>query len=205
MTTGARRATRNPLALAVLAYLAERPMHPYELGKLLKERNQQESIKYKHSSLYMVIEQLARAGHVTEHETRRDTGRPERTLYALTADGRDELHRWMREAVAAPVKEYRQFEAALALIVVLPPADVLDLLEQRHRALSEQADRIRSTVAAALGEDTDPLFLIEDEYRLALIDAETAFIQRFRRRITRNEPTFGRFWREFHADRPGQR
>lgn len=202
MTTGARRATRNPLALAVLAYLAERPMHPYELGKLLKERNQQESIKYRHSSLYMVIEQLARVGHVVEHETRRDSRHPERTVYALTAEGRDELHNWMREAVAAPVKEYRQFEAALALIAVLPPADVLDLLAQRHRALEEQAGRIRSRAAAAIDDGADPLFLIEDDYRLALIEAETAFIQRFQHRIAGNEPTFGRFWREFHADRP---
>lgn len=34
--TGSRR---NPLGLAVLAYLAERPMHPYELGKLLTEHD----------------------------------------------------------------------------------------------------------------------------------------------------------------------
>ena len=34
----------NPLALAVLALLFERPMHPYEMGLLLKQRNKEESI-----------------------------------------------------------------------------------------------------------------------------------------------------------------
>ena len=139
-----RRATSNPLALAVLAYLAERPMHPYEMGKLLKERNQQESIKYKHSSLYMVIEQLSRAGYVAERETLRETRRPERTVYELTSAGRKELRDWMSDLVSVPAKEYRQFEAALALIVVLPPGHVVELLEQRRRLLSDQVDRIRS-------------------------------------------------------------
>ena len=32
----------NPLGLVVLAFLQERPMHPYELGRLLKSRNKQE-------------------------------------------------------------------------------------------------------------------------------------------------------------------
>ncbi len=196
MTT--RRAIRNPLALAVLAYLAERPMHPYELGKLLKERNQQESINYKHSSLYMVVEQLARAGYITEQEILRKARRPERTVYALTTAGRDELQRWMHDLVSVPTKEYRQFEAALALIVVLPPADVVDLLEQRKRALADQAKQIRATVRTALAHNTDPLFLIEDEYRLTLLEAEQAFIQRFRQQIT-DSPDFGRFWRELHS------
>ena len=29
---------RNPLALAVLVCLAERPMHPYEVGTVLRQR-----------------------------------------------------------------------------------------------------------------------------------------------------------------------
>lgn len=169
-----RRSIRNPLALAVLAYLAEQPMHPYQLGKLLQERNQQESIRYKHSSLYMVIEQLHRAGHIIQQETVRDARRPERTVYALTTMGRHELRDWMHELVSVPAKEYRQFEAALALIVVLPPTDLLDLLEQRQRALVKQADQIQSRMQFALNQSTDPLFLIEDEYRLALLDAETS-------------------------------
>lgn len=196
MTT--RRAIRNPLALAVLAYLAERPMHPYELGKLLKERNQQESINYKHSSLYMVVEQLDRAGYITEQEILRKARRPERTVYALTTAGRDELQRWMHDLVSVPTKEYRQFEAALALIVVLPPADMVDLLEQRQRALADQANQIRATVRTALAHNTDPLFLIEDEHRLTLLEAEQSLIQRFSQQIT-DSPDFGRFWREVHS------
>lgn len=193
----ARRVISNPLALAVLAYLAERPMHPYELGKLFTARNQQESIRYRHSSLYMVVEQLRRAAFVVPVETQRESRRPERTIYALTEAGRAELQGWMRELVATPVKEYRQFEAALSLIVVLPPATVRGLLDDRLGALTAEADRIRARIEAS---DVDPIFLVEHEYRLALLDAEREFVRGLAERIEGAGHTgFGRFWREFHA------
>lgn len=192
-----RGTVRNPLALAVLAYLMEQPMHPYELGKLLKERDTRQSIKYKHASLYMVVEQLSRDGYIEAQETVREGQRPERTVYRLTHSGRTELHDRMRELVCVPAKEYLQFEAALALIAVLPPEEVAELLEQRHRALAEQAEQLQSSVRNAL--EVDQLFLIEYHYRLGLIEAEQRFIEWFRGLILRGGATFGRSWRQFHA------
>ncbi|WP_316527069.1 hypothetical protein [Kitasatospora brasiliensis] len=43
------------------------------------------------------MEQLREAGFVAERETVRDIRRPERTVCALTAEGRAELDDWMRE------------------------------------------------------------------------------------------------------------
>ena len=37
-----RRKVSNPLALAVLACLAERPMHPYEMSTTMRERGKHE-------------------------------------------------------------------------------------------------------------------------------------------------------------------
>lgn len=81
----------------------------------------------------------------------------------------------MRDLISTPAKEYRQFEAALALIVVLPPPEVAGLLIQRRQALHGQADRIRETLRAGQEADTDPVFLIENEYQLALVEAELGF------------------------------
>lgn len=186
----------NPLALVVLAFLIERPMHPYELGKLLKQRNKQESIKYRHASLYMVVEQLRRKGFIEAQKTVRKGQLPERTVYALTESGRVELLKEMRDLVAVPAKEYPRFEAALALILVLPPAEVVDLLEQRQHALAEQADRLRSRVRDQ--QEMDQLFLIEYEYQLVLVEAEQRFVQRFREQILQGAENFGEFWRRLH-------
>ncbi|MDX6428839.1 MAG: hypothetical protein QOE54_1205, partial [Streptosporangiaceae bacterium] len=95
-----RRKVANPLALAVLAFLLMEPMHPYELGRRLQETDKDRSFKYNRGSLYMVVKQLRKAGFIIEQETVRDTQRPERTVYALTGEGRQELHDWLCDLVA---------------------------------------------------------------------------------------------------------
>src|ERR1700745_230142 len=109
----------NPLALAVLALLFERPMHPYEMGVILKQRHKEESIKLRYGSLYTVIDLLPRRSFIVARENGRDGRPPERTGYEITAAGRDELRAWMTDLIAEPVKEYPQFEAALCLLPVL--------------------------------------------------------------------------------------
>ncbi len=67
-----KRKVGNLLALAVLSYLVQRPMHPYELSRTLRDNGDDRSIKFNHGSLYMVVQQLAKAGFVAEHETTRE-------------------------------------------------------------------------------------------------------------------------------------
>ena len=129
----------NPLALAVLALLFERPMHPYEMGVLLRQRHKEESIKFRYGSLYTVIEYLLQREFIVARETARDGRRPERTVYELTAAGREELRAWMADLIAQPVKEYPQFEAALCLMPVLPPDEVLALLRRRLELITQNA------------------------------------------------------------------
>ena len=66
-----KRKVGNLLALAVLSLLSQQAMHPYELGRNLREHGDDRSIKFNHGSLYMVVGQLARAGFITEQETTR--------------------------------------------------------------------------------------------------------------------------------------
>ena len=79
-----RRKVSNPLALAVLACLAERPMHPYEMSTTMRERGKHESIKLNYGSLYSVVESLHKHGLIAPRETVKDGRRPERTVYEIT-------------------------------------------------------------------------------------------------------------------------
>ena len=189
-----RRKVANPLALAVLAELLVEPMHPYEMGRRLKEHGKDRNIKYNRGSLYMVVEQLKKAGFVTEGETVRDTQRPERTLYALTDEGRDEFYDWMRELVAQPRHEYPQFGVALSLLSVLSPAEAVELLTQRLAALTEETDEIRATVQAATEGGLPWVFLVEEEYRLAVLDAESRFVTGLIESL--KQPDYVRAWQE---------
>jgi DNA-binding PadR family transcriptional regulator len=72
-----KRKVGNLLALAVLSYLSQRAMHPYELSRTLRDNGDARSIKFNHGSLYMVVGQLATAGFIAEQETNRDGQRPD--------------------------------------------------------------------------------------------------------------------------------
>jgi DNA-binding PadR family transcriptional regulator len=195
-----KRQVGNLLALAVMSYLSQQPMHPYELGRTLNEHGDARSIKFNNGSLYMVVGQLAKAGYITELETSRAGQRPERTVYALTDAGRAEFRDWLRELVAEPHHEYPHFVAALSLIAALPPSDVLPLLGHRLERLQETRAEIRGLIDRTLAEGVPELFLIEEEYRLALLDAEISFVERFIGKITDSGTGWGRAWAQFHGD-----
>lgn len=200
----ARRKVGNPLALAVLALLAEKPRHPYDMGRTMRERHHEESIKLNYGSLYMVVEQLTRAGFIAAGETVRDAARPERTVYTITESGRAELDDWMRELLSTPHKEFRDFEAGLALAGILPPADVVALLRLRCRRLAEEITRLGDEIDGTVASGVEPIFLVEDEYRLALVDAELGFVRRLLDLIE-HDPGFTRTWRAYHENRGNSR
>ena len=170
-----RRAVSNPLALAVLATLRQAPMHPYEMAATMRSQGKEHSIKLNYGSLYTVVDNLARHGFIEAVEARREGRRPERTVYQLTAAGQAELDDWMAELIAEPVKEYPQFEAALAELAVIPPDRVLPLLRERIAGLVKHIGEVRAELS---GVPWLPrLFMIETEYHLAMQEAELAWVR----------------------------
>jgi hypothetical protein len=148
----------------------------------------------------MVAGQLAKAGFVTEQETGRQGQRPERTVYTLTDAGRDELRDWLRELVQQPQHEYPAFVAALSLITALPPSQVLDLLRTRLTHLAQQRAEIRGLIDTSLASGVPGLFLIEEEYRLALLRTESAFVDGLIKKIGDPATDWTRTWAEFHGE-----
>jgi DNA-binding PadR family transcriptional regulator len=196
MAMAKRRKVGNLLGLAVLSYLTREPMHPYELGRTLREHGDARSIKFNHGSLYMVVQQLEKAGFVRARETTREGQRPERTVYELTDAGRAEMREWLRELVEEPQHEYPSFVAALSLVAALPPDEVVDLLGRRQRRLEAERAEIRALVDDTVAAGVHPLFLIEEEYRFELLTAEIAFVERFLAQVVDWRPMWASFHRE---------
>ena len=97
-----RRRVNNPLALAVLACLGERPMHPYEISSTLRQRGKEESIKLNFGSLYSVVAALEKHGLIVEQERIREGNRPERTIYAITQEGEALFEEWLADLLRSP-------------------------------------------------------------------------------------------------------
>lgn len=173
--TDSKRPFSNPLALAVLVLLYERPMHPYEMASTLRERRKESSIRLNYGSLYTIIEQLLRANFIAVREVLKEGRRPEKTVYELTAPGEVKLIDWMRELVSSPVKEYPMFEAAISLLPVLPPEEVTDLLEIRLGLLKKTIAELDEQDRICREMKLPRLFSLESEYYKALTLAEFKF------------------------------
>jgi len=193
-----RRKVGNLLALAVLATLVERPMHPYEVAYLLRERGKDESIKIQWGSLYTVVQNLEKHGFVEAAGTTRRGRRPERTVYAITRAGRDELDDWLRELVGEPEPEFTAFEAALSVVGILPPDEVIALLGKRadtiEANLAEHRTRLREVMKAV-----PRLLLIEIEYKLAIAEAEARWVRSLVTELTDGTMPDMHLWHEFQA------
>jgi DNA-binding PadR family transcriptional regulator len=170
-----RRQVSNPLALAALACLFERPMHPYEMATTMRERGKDQSIKLNYGSLYTVVEALQQHGLIVAQETEREGRRPERTVYRLTDAGRMELIDWVSELLSRPSKEYTRFEAGLSLAGVLPPEDIIALLTQRCVNLEIDISQMRAILQLVQERGLQRIHVIEGEYALAMREAELAW------------------------------
>ena len=201
-----KRKIANPLALAVLVLLYERPMHPYEMAATLRERRKEESTKLRYGSLYTVIELLVKAGFITEKKTMRQGNRPERTVYAISKAGEAEMRSWLRELLSTPSKEYPQFEAGLSLLPALPPEEVTDVLETRVEFLKKDIEQIKAGLQQAKDMQLPALFSIESEYRLAGLETELGFVGNLITRIRKDGCGFLKLWKQWHAERaPGKK
>jgi DNA-binding PadR family transcriptional regulator len=195
-----RRKVSNPLALAVMALLYERPMHPYEMVTLMRERGKHESVRLRYSSLYSVVSALEREGLILPKETVREGKRPERTIYEITDAGREEFLTWLRELLREPVKEYTQFAAGLSYLPGLPPEEAMALLEERVGRLEAETGEMRSRLDDARERYNLPrLFLVESEHELMLREAELEWVRGIIRDMEKGELGSLAEWRSILA------
>lgn len=177
MTGASKRRPANPLALAVLACLGEKPMHPYEVATTLRSRHRDDSIRLNYGALYGAVEGLCRNQLIQPEERERAGNRPERTVYRLTEAGKHELSDWLAELLSRPVKEYTAFGAGLSLIDVLAPKEAARLLAERCRYLEATLAAEGSVDALLQREGVARVHLLDREYRAGLLAAELAWLK----------------------------
>jgi DNA-binding PadR family transcriptional regulator len=193
-----RRRVSNPLALAVLGCLSERPMHPYEISTTLRTRGKEQSIKLNYGSLYAVVESLQKHGLITAQETTREGKRPERTVYAITEAGVEEFEDWLAELLSTPVRDFTSLEAGLSLMPGLPPDEVARLLTERAERLRIELRSLDAMFAETAELGLPELFLIESRYRRHMLTAELEFVATLAHDIRTSAFEGTKAWRRMH-------
>jgi DNA-binding PadR family transcriptional regulator len=195
----ASRTRNNPLALAVLALLWERPMHPYEMSMTLRERRKDESVRLNFGSLYSVVDSLVKHGLIEAASTEREGNRPTRTVYRLTEAGGTEAIDWLSDLVRTPVKEFPQLEAALSFLPMLGPDDVARLLRMRITTLQLNVTNVDAAREQARAQGLPGIFVLEADYESVVLHAELDFVVGLEAAITDGTLEGVAMWRELHA------
>jgi DNA-binding PadR family transcriptional regulator len=193
-----RRKVSNLLALSLLTLLTERPMYPYEMASMLRGRGKDNAIKINWGSFYTVVQNLEKNGFIEAVEVAREGRQPERTTYQITDAGRAELKDWLRELLSVPEREHSSFEAALGEAAVLPPDELIDLLQQRLATLEEANGRLQGELETLVTQ-VPRLFLIESEFYLAQRRAEEEWVRGLLKEFIGGTFPGLDAWRNFHA------
>jgi DNA-binding PadR family transcriptional regulator len=193
-----RRKVGNLLALAILGTLVQRPMHPYEMASILRERGKDDDMPIKWGSLYTVVRNMEKHGFIEATGSAREGGRPERTIYRITDTGAAELKDWVRELLGTPEREQTKFKAALSMIGALNPDEAISLLRQRLGLLEAEIVSDRESLDRERGA-IPRMFLVENEYDLAIREAEWSWIRDLLGQLQSGEFPEIAMWRSFHT------
>ena len=162
--------------VAVLAFLHEAPMHPYEMRRLLRLRHKEEILALKHGSLYHAIARLLRAGLIAVGTTNREGKRPERTIYRITPAGQSEFLDTIRSMVTTPRRESSEFLAAMSFLVHLDPEEAAQPLTERIQKLQTEIGQLSARLASASAH-VARIHLIESEYLLTMLKSELGWVK----------------------------
>jgi DNA-binding PadR family transcriptional regulator len=123
--------------LTLLAFLADHPMHGYEVRKVLEDRHLDRWADIQYGSIYTGLQQLQREGLLQSTEIKRASKRPPQVVYQITDAGRRELQALLQQAWLQPAFAAQPLDVALTFISSLSPETVAHLLEERLGLLED--------------------------------------------------------------------
>src|SRR5579875_1154888 len=136
--------------LTLLSLLSAGPSHGYGLRAVMESWRMDAWANIRYGSIYQVLGRMAAEGLVKEVAHGREGRRPARSTYAITEEGREELHRLLRRAWATPSQEVQPVNVALSFLEMgLLPADEIEAcLVERLGALEKDAGELEAGGAA---------------------------------------------------------
>jgi DNA-binding PadR family transcriptional regulator len=132
----------------ILAMLAKEPSHGYELRARLRQALGPLGDAMNDGQVYVTLARLEKAGLATSEPSAGRPDRPDRKVYALTAEGQQRVAGWLAE-VSWPRPDLAEFHLKLIAAASAGLADPLAIVDAQRRELLR---RLRDAQRAALGE-----------------------------------------------------
>jgi DNA-binding PadR family transcriptional regulator len=164
-----------PLHHAVLALLADKPAHGYELKTSFEQAVGEQWGGLNIGHLYQILDRLARDGLI-DSERQPQPVKPDRVVHHLTPAGRAELERWLGEA-SVRARGYRDdfFLKVMAAVQADDPATLAGVLSRQRAHLLRELRSLGEARALTGGSPVTSLLVTAAEMHaradLALVDA----------------------------------
>lgn len=145
------------LELSILGFLAQEPLHGYELKERIKALSGHVR-PVSDGALYPAIARLVAAGKLDQH-TEPGSGAAPRRVLSLTGDGRAALLERLRHPKQAEITDQVRFNTLLAFLRHLPdPVEQAAVLRRRLDFLMTPASFFYKDGEPVRAEDSDDLF-----------------------------------------------
>ena len=145
------------LELSILGFLAEQPLHGYELKERIKALSGHVR-PVSDGALYPALTRLVTAGKLDQHTEPGASAAPRRML-SLTEKGRDDLLERLRHPKQPEITDHVRFNTVLAFLRHLPdPREQAAVLRRRLEFLEAPSSFFYDDGKPVRAEETDDLF-----------------------------------------------
>jgi len=163
MSTRGRLPSPDCTRIAILGLLCRHgPQHGYELRKRIVDQHINDISNVQLGSIYAALKKLAGEDLVRQSGHSRSGNRPTRTTFAITTLGKKQLNALIADAFLDPQQPERPVDLAVHFSGLLRLEDVVDLLEQRVRALESYGSVITRAETTTMHDDPAVRELIRD-------------------------------------------
>ena len=163
--------------LAILSLLVERPMHGYEIEKIIEERGMREWTDVGFSSIYYILKKLEEHGLVTSHLEQPEGRGPTRKVYRPTEQGRQRWYENALEALREPARLPAPFLLGLSGFPAYQIEEAISALRNYLTKLEERRTHLleRAEAQRPLPPHVQAMF----SYSQSLIESEIGWLRQF--------------------------
>jgi DNA-binding PadR family transcriptional regulator len=155
--------------LLILWLLAEQSQHGYRLKAILTDSGFAPWFALEDASIYAMLRSLTKQGLTRVTGEAQTKGRPARTLYKITPEGRGALKIGLTDAFAIVHPRPEPIHAALAATDEFEPSELRAALAMRQVMVNERLTNVRTQAPASPSQS-----LVRRE--IALLEAETSWL-----------------------------
>ena len=138
----------------LLGIIAETPINPYEITKLMDYISVGNWLSLAPSSIYAAIKSLQDKGYITGKNIK-EGNMPEKTVYTITEAGQKQLNIAIEGFLGNLEWDYAKFNIATILICHIAKDRALEILNEKIKKLNGKIDGLQSKLKEL--EVTEPL------------------------------------------------